>query len=401
MPSNAGPMHLPRPLPAAALLLSLAGALPAQHDASDALLRSAKARFAPDRRTTVFDVTAETKGDQLVLRGKVHDRDLRARLVEFAKEHHRGEVRDELIALPAASLGARTHGLVSASVINLRSKPGHPQELASQALLGMPLSILDQDGNWLYVQTPNGYLGWTDDRVELCDDAAFAAWLGRDKLMVTATYAEVRQTAEPDSEIVGDVTAGDLFALFAASDTHFVVLYPDGRTGFLPRAAAAPLASWLAAVEPTPERLVATGKRFLGVPYLWGGTSPKAMDCSGFTSTVYWLHGIVLPRDASQQVLAGAEVPTTNGFADVQPGDLLFFGRKAEGERPERVTHVALSLGGARFLHESVDVRKNSLDSKDDDFRADLLRSLLHVRRILGDFRGTTRLADLPAYRPR
>jgi len=395
---------LPRRFLAAAFLLgtaltSLAGLAPAQATAPDPLLAAAKARFAPDRRTVVFDVTAERSGERLLLRGKVHDGDLKQQLLAFAREQHRDEVVDELIALPAAALGDRTFGVVSASVINLRSKPGHDEELGTQALLGMPLRILDQDRDWYYVQTPNAYLGWTQDRVVRWNAAEAADWQRRDKVLVTATFAEVRESAAADSDPVGDVVAGCVLGLFAASDAHFVVSYPDGRTGFLPRRAATPLADWLAHVDARPEALVATGRRFLGVPYLWGGTSSKGMDCSGYTSLVYLLHGVVLPRDASQQVLAGVEVKVDDDFAQLQPGDLLFFGRKAQGERGERVTHVALSLGGARFLHASVDVHCNSLDPKDEDYSENLRRILLHVRRIAGNGQGTTRLADLPYYR--
>ena len=61
----------------------------------------------------------------------------------------------------------------------------------------------------------------------------------------------------------------------------------------------------LKGAKDSPETIVATAYRFFGVPYLWGGTSVKGMDCSGFTKTVYFLNGVLLPRDASQQVARG------------------------------------------------------------------------------------------------
>ena len=133
----------------------------------------------------------------------------------------------------------------------------------------------------------------------------------------------------------------------------------------------------------TPETILATARRFFGVPYFWGGTSAKGMDCSGFTKTVFFLNGVLLPRDASQQVFVGEPVDTTGGI-DLRPGDLLFFGFRATAERKERVTHVGISLGGKRFIHASTDVRVNSLAPADTDYSQHREQMFLRARRIIG-----------------
>ncbi len=347
------------------------------------VLKEARRTLAPDRRVAVFDVQGEVRGDEAVLTGEIHSADMKRALLGYLKEHGVTKVVDSIVALPQASLGEKTRGVVSLSVANIRYKPDHPAEMATQALLGTPVRVLKREHGWLYVQTPDDYLGYTDDNIVLMTQAEYTAWAGQPKIIVTAEMSTVRESTDPQSQQVGDIVAGCILALKADAGTHFEVLYPDGRTGFVRKEDAEPLDAYVAHARATPETIVATAKRFFGVPYFWGGTSAKALDCSGFTKTVYFLNGIVLPRDASQQALVGEVVDTSNGV-NLQPGDLLFFGAKAKGDRRERVTHTAISIGGKRFIHASGEVRYNSLDPKDPDFSSGREQSFLRARRIIG-----------------
>ena len=104
--------------------------------------------------------------------------------------------------------------------------------------------------------------------------------------------------------------------------------------------------------------LAATGLKFLGVPYLWGGTTPKGFDCSGLVQRIYRLHGILLPRDSDQQAKFGE--PKHVGRPELlETGDLLFFGKSET-----QITHVAIYLSVNRFLHAHGQVRIGSLDSR-------------------------------------
>ena len=392
-----------------ALVCLLAGAVPGQGGADgrdlaavQRALDAARQEMAPDRRTAVFDVAVRAEGDAIVLTGEVHSAAMEQRLLASLREAGVVGIRSQLTALPAAGVGERTYGVVSVSVANLRGRPGHSQELVTQALLGTPLRILKARGGWLYVQTPNDYLAWTSDRLQRMTPAAFDVWRQRDKVIVTETYAVARSEPRTDATPVSDLVAGCLLAIEGEQGGWLRVRYPDGRDGFLPGGAARPFRDWLEDADDDPERIVATARRFLGVPYLWGGTSTKGMDCSGFTSTVYLLNGVVLPRDASQQVRAGEPVAFADGFQDVQKGDLLFFGRAADGGTEERVTHVGISLGGPRFIHAATDVRENSLDPDDEAFSAYRRRTLLHIRRVrgVGPERLVQPLRSHPLYAP-
>ena len=107
---------------------------------------------------------------------------------------------------------------------------------------------------------------------------------------------------------------------------------------------------------------------FMGIPYMWGGMSAKAIDCSGFVKMVMFLNGIILPRDASQMAYVGETVDISNGFDNLKPGDLLFFGRKATEKQKERVIHVAIYIGNKKFIHSQGYVHISSFNPDDKDF---------------------------------
>lgn len=100
------------------------------------------------------------------------------------------------------------------------------------------------------------------------------------------------------------------------------------------------------------EDLVRTAKQYLGVPYRWGGTTPRGFDCSGFVQYVFAQYGIALPRTAHEQVAYGDAPPP----GDLRPGDLLFF----FGDRGAQ--HVAIYVGGDTIIHASSGGHRVKLD---------------------------------------
>jgi len=97
---------------------------------------------------------------------------------------------------------------------------------------------------------------------------------------------------------------------------------------------------------------------------------------------VYFLNGIIIERDASQQALTGDEIDIKNGLELIQPGDLLFFGSKATGETDEKVTHVGIYLAAGEFIHSSDRVKINSLIPDTYNYYENA-NKLLKVKRIL------------------
>jgi cell wall-associated NlpC family hydrolase len=122
-----------------------------------------------------------------------------------------------------------------------------------------------------------------------------------------------------------------------------VVRLPAGDTGYVQGGDVKPVDP--AAPRPRGKRedLVASARRFLGVPYLWGGMTAHGIDCSGLVSRVYDANGIEIPRDADLQFDDAEAAPVRRGA--LRPGDLLFFGQDAT-----HISHVGLYVGRGRFL---------------------------------------------------
>ena len=162
---------------------------------------------------------------------------------------------------------------------------------------------------------------------------------------------------------------------------HFAgVILPSGKTGYVPVKDVVRLESWASDRESRlkdeaafRQDLVSTALGFLGVPYLWGGTSIKNVDCSGLSRSVYFANGLLLPRNASQQAVAGCDRNIFNDSGDVDwsellPGDLIFWGKAATDSTKARATHVGMYIGKGRFIHSAQVVRINSLDPSAPDY---------------------------------
>ncbi len=101
--------------------------------------------------------------------------------------------------------------------------------------------------------------------------------------------------------------------------------------------------------------LVETARSFLGVPYLWGGSTDQGFDCSGLAMAVYQLNGLRLPRSSQAQCDAGR----VQAGAELQAGDLVFFAMQGNG----RVSHVGIYAGDGTFIHAPRKGRKVCVES--------------------------------------
>jgi len=357
----------------------------AQNSDMQQIIEAAEERYAPDRRVELFQIKALQQKDSLVLQGETTSKQAYEEILSFAQQVS-AEVKDSIRLLPDEKLGEKIWGVIYNSVGTLRAEPRYGAELVSQALLGMPVKILEEKGGWRRVQTPDRYIGWINGSVTSLSKEDLRLYLKQPQVIITALNTRSYVDTGNESLPVTDLVAGNMLAVISADEGSYRVRYPDGRKAYVRKRDAKEVADWQKEIRVTGESIVQAARQLLGIPYLWGGTSVKGMDCSGFTRQVYWMHGIILARDALQQVRYGRLVDETGDLSDALPGDLLFFGSKATADnRQEKVVHVGIYLGDRQFIHVSDYVRINSFDPVDPLYDAFNINRYLRTMRVIGE----------------
>ena len=218
--------------------------------------------------------------------------------------------------------------------------------LETQALLGDKVYVLATSGAWSKVAvagqpTPReklGYPGWLPTK-QLTAPAPASA---EREAVVTRPTTWLWTSAGLDERVMQVSYATRLPAVsWTASAVE--VATPGGAHAFVPRAAVALRAAGEPLETPSGAQVVAEARRFLGLQYLWAGTAGFGFDCSGFTSSVFRVLGVTIPRDAGPQSTFGRAVKAR---ASLRAGDLVFF-RNSAGD----VHHVGICVGGGRMIH--------------------------------------------------
>lgn len=223
-------------------------------------------------------------------------------------------------------------------------------KLETQAVYGTKVVILQEVGDWVQVavegqptpRNPLGYPGWmpkkqltTDDRLENYNDTPFimvsspTAWLYEGKALNDKFMEISFNTRLPVVKDFGDIV---------------MVATPDDGNKFMKKEDVAIYQNENEFPKATPEELIKTAKKFLGLRYLWAGVSGFGFDCSGFTYSIYKSYGITIPRDSGPQSKNGKVVNKD----EIQPGDLLFF---AYNNGTGSVHHVSMYIGDGLMIH--------------------------------------------------
>lgn len=242
-------------------------------------------------------------------------------------------------------------GVVTRNVVPVRAEPDSDSEQVTQALLGQPVTAEAGQSDWLYVQTWDTYRGWIpSNAVRFLPEITLPYASAGPVAVVHELFADILQQPRPRAPIITKATISVELEVSAVDKDWVEVRMPDGSRGYIRTKDVRLVEKELVQTVPLPDpvRLVETALRFVGVPYLWGGTSPFGIDCSGFVQLIYRVHNVTLLRDANIQ----ASDPRAEfvGQSDLQPGDLVFFG---PGKDPEydRITHVGMVIDRRRFVH--------------------------------------------------
>ena len=285
----------------------------------------------------------------------------------------------EIRPMPADS----AYGVVHISVCNLREEGKFTSGMSTQALLGMPVKVLQYTG-WYEIQTPDDYTGWVHRMVITpMSKERYDEWNRAEKIVVTSHYGLAYEKPDESSQPVSDVVAGNRLKWEGSKGRFYKVSYPDGRKAYISKSISQSETKWRASLKQDVESIIATAYSMMGVPYLWAGTSSKGVDCSGLVRTVLFMHDIIIPRDASQQAYVGEHIEIASDFANVQRGVLVFFGRKATPERKEGISHVGIYLGNKQFIHALGDVHISSMNSADKNYDEFNTKRLLFAVRVL------------------
>lgn len=242
-------------------------------------------------------------------------------------------------------------------VVNLYRQADSSVEVVSQALYGWEILILEQLGEFARIQTQDHYAGWIESCGMSPSNSTLKGKIKKAKIIHNAApiYASPHVNRSKPLCLLPFEVELDLLSEPEEEEGRWmqVELY-EGGSGWIQRAQVCVDSKFL-----TLNQMLDLTGQFLGLPYIWGGTSSFGYDCSGFVQMLWRQMGIFLPRDANQQI--NDPLCYEVAWSDLRPGDLLFYGSSADCIR-----HVAIYLGNKMLVHASVKpvpiVQRSSLD---------------------------------------
>jgi SH3-like domain-containing protein len=261
--------------------------------------------------------------------------------------------------LSMALLAAEPTAVVSRPVASLYSAASDAAAVVSQAIYGSRIVLVEEKDGWAKVRTADDYSGWmpqTSFRRLATGEKPYASEgrVAQVESLFANLYREPDATRRQPLLTLPFEARLEILAEPKDDPRWLEVRLVDGGVAWVQRGDLV----FDSPRMPLPA-LVAFSQRFLGLPYLWGGTSTFGYDCSGFVQMLCRRRGVTIPRDAQLQAGWSGFQPVDR--KDLQPGDLLYF-----GPSPGEITHTGMYLGEGRFIsataHNQPVVRIDRLD---------------------------------------
>ena len=243
-------------------------------------------------------------------------------------------------------------GIVTGTVVNVRSKPTTGSEVIAQYKKGAKVEIFEKSGGWYRVSVGEERYGWmSSDWVRIKEETVSRGNTQTDRPDAGNKGTEASDPGSSDIEEAQEAGNKASESVETADSAGGTEETDDGSEN----ADAADNESGAGSGEDIVDRqaLVEYAKTLLGIKYVYGGETEKGFDCSGFVKYVYNHFGISIERTSSSQAKGGRKVKKS----ELKPGDLVFFDTVDDGVLND-ISHVGIYIGDGNFIHASTYLKK-------------------------------------------